>query len=318
VTEAADPVIEIDVVRTALQRRFFDMFSFDTPDELLAAIGGLELDVDALARCRDVRDRLADGWVYWLLFTKGWLQYRSAGSIGEGNVYFDYLYRHYLAHGHNPAMRADLDHPQTAAERVRRRYADLDLLVRMAAGDDGASVAPILVTVSDPPAPHPYPFYAVGADEPVPVRAIDGWHRMCSAQLAGWPTLRCTVVQERLTAASLQSAIDRFTCEGGAVTLSGWWLDPDRPIYNYELRLDGRTIGSGTPVRRPDIAEAHPDVVHAAWSGFSLCADLPAGAGPGELVLVGFQDIVPVGALRPMRPGQAGQPSADLVVSETG
>ncbi len=315
-TVVGDRVIDVDVARTALQRRFFDTFSFDTPAELLRAIDGLELDVEALARSRDVRERLADGWIYWLLFTKGWLQYRSTGAIGEGNVYFDYLFRHYLAHGHNPAMRVDLEQPESAAERVRRRYADLDLLVLRAAGEN-VEVAPILVTVSDPPSPHPYPFFAVGEDVPIVVRAIDGWHRLCSARLAGIPALECAIVLERLDADSLTSAIDTFAVDGRTVSISGWWLDPARPIYNYELRVAGLTVGSGTPTRRPDIAEAFPEVVHAGWSGFSLAAEIPGDAGPGDIVLVGLQDIVPVGALRPAGDGDSGA-AVELVVSEAG
>jgi hypothetical protein len=294
----ADLTVDVDVVRTALQRRYFDTFAFDSPAELLAAVDGMEIDVDSLAHCRDVRVRLADGWVYWLLYTKGLLQYREAGEVSPGNVYFDYLYRHYIAHGHNPAMRRDLEDPAIARERVLRRYRDFDKLSRLAAGDESGIVDPIRVTVSTPQSPHPYLFYAIDVEEPIVVRAIDGWHRMCAARLAGVASLRCEVIHERLDNDALSGTPESIVKLDGAISLTGWWLDPGRPIYNYELRIGGRTVGSGTPIRRPDIAEAFPDVVHAAWSGFHVEAQLPDDLPSGELVLVGLQDIVPVGAFR--------------------
>ena len=289
-------IVDVDVERTALQHRFFEMFAFDSLGELLAAVDGMTFDLEALARCRDVRDWLADGWVYWLLYTKGWLQYRSAGDVLPGNVYFEYLFRHYLAHGHNPAMRGDLEQPDRAAERVRRRFRDFDKLLRAKAGHD-VPIDTIRVTVSDPPPMHPYRFHVVGGNAPIVVRAIDGWHRMYAARLVGVSTLRCEVVHERLDNDGLMGVTELLVRSGDTLVASGWCLDATRQIYNFELRLGGRTIAAGTPVLRPDIAAAHPDVIHAASSGYHMEAHLPPDAA-GELIVVGLQDIVPVGAVR--------------------
>src|SRR5918994_2932813 len=151
--------VQIDVVRTNLQKRFFDVFDFDTPSELLDAVDGMEVDVDTISRCRDIRvppGGLADGWLYWLLFAKGYLQYRKSSAISAGNVYYDYLVSYFLDQGHNPGMRDDLENLEMAAERVARRYRDFERLARTQANGDSKPLNPIRVTVSDPPAPSPY------------------------------------------------------------------------------------------------------------------------------------------------------------------
>jgi hypothetical protein len=290
--------VYVDVARTALHRQFFDTLSFDSPRDLLAAIDRMHLDVDTLARSRDIRFKLADGWLYWLFFTKGYLQYRGSGRIEEGNVYYDYLVKHFLAHGHNPACK-DLENPEAAAERVIRRYHDFDLLVANAGADFVPELGSIRVTVSTPPPPRPYLFYSKGSVDPVLVRAIDGWHRMCSARICGIDVLRCEVIEEDLDNKPINGVVEAFSCSDGRLVASGWWLNPEKEIYNYELRLNGRTIANGIPVNRPDIKAANQAVPHADRAGFAIdCSSTLSPDDASELVLVGLQDIIPIGVLR--------------------
>jgi hypothetical protein len=291
--------VDVLVTRTALQKVFFNMFAFDSPEELLAAVDRMDVDVDTLARCRDIRYVLADGWLYWFFFTKGYLQYRRAGRVENGNAYYDYLVKHFIAQGHNPAMREQLEDREFAAERVARRYRDFDLLAAKAGAEVVPDVNPIRVTVSDPPSPHPYLFYARDRDSPVVVRAIDGWHRMCSARLCGIQILRCDVFDEDLGNKAIRGVIDTFACRDGRLVVSGWWLNPEQPIYNYELRRGGKTIATGIPVKRPDIKSANPGIVHAERAGFAIdCAWKFPPEDATDLLMVGLQDIIPVGVLR--------------------
>jgi hypothetical protein len=298
-------LVEIDVVKTSLQKSFFSVFSFDSPDELIAAIDGIDVDVRSLSRCRDIRYSLADGWVYWFLFAKGYLQYRKAGGVEPGNVYLDYLVEYFLAHGHNPAMRQDLEDHERAAERVARRYRDFDNLAGVDSAGAAEVVNPIRVTVSHPPSPHPYFFFPSHGENPIIVRAIDGWHRMCSARLSGVRVLPCEVVDEDLDSKTIDSTVDVFTWEDGRILVSGWWLHPELPIYNYELRLRGHTLATGTPLSRPDIKAARPDIPHAEYSGFAIDCPCNSAHDSADLVLVGMQDIIPVGVV-PLTPAQSG------------
>jgi hypothetical protein len=297
VNDQPTSLVTVDVERTRIHDAFFRMFAFDSPDELLNAVDGMDVDLSSLARCRDIRVNLADGWLYWFLFTKGFLQYRQRGDVERGNVYLDYLMDYFLAHGHNPAMRHDLEDFEIARERVMRRYRDFDAFSKQPAPDEGYDVAPIRVTTSEPPAPFPYQFFVTGSDEPIIVRAIDGWHRLCSARLCGVSSIRCEVIPERLSSRPIDGAIERLTQDSSRLSISGWWLNPEEPIYNYELRSGGRTIAAGVPVLRPDIQEAHPDIAHAARSGFAVECNLPGDEQTPPLLLVGLQDIVPVGVL---------------------
>jgi hypothetical protein len=298
VSTTTQTFVDVDVEKTGLHRRFFDVLPFDDRGELLEALELMEIDVATLARCRDIRVNLADGWLYWFLFTKGWLQYRKQGRVERGNAYLDYLVDHYLVQGHNPAMRRDLENIDFAVERVVRRYRDLDVLAESVGAKHVTDLTPIRITVSDPPSPHPYRFFTTDSNTPIVVRAIDGWHRMCSARLCDVGTLECEVIHEELAEKPIRGAIETVDVSDGCLILSGWWLNPEAPIYNYELRLDGKTIASGTPLARSDIKQAQPEIAHAEESGFFIECRLDLdNETEADLVLVALQDIVPVGVL---------------------
>jgi SAM-dependent methyltransferase len=295
-------IVPVDLTtppRRALQQRFFMMFRFDSLDELLDAVERMEIDVDTLARSREIKNLGSEGWVYWFLFTKGYVQYAKTGVIGEGNVYFDYLTRHYVEQGHDPGALWALAEHELAVERVARRYRDLDWLRQEGAKstDPPADANPVRVTVSDWPRDPPLHVYEVGSEAPLPVRHIDGWHRLCSARLSGLTSYPCELVPENLHDKPIRGAVESFRFDGGRLKASGWFLDPDH-LVNYELRTGRLILATGAPVDRPDIAEAFPSIAHASASGFDLDIECElAGDVPIRFDLVVMHEIFPVGAI---------------------
>src|SRR3712207_4939676 len=136
-------------------------------------------------------------------------------------------------------MRTHLSDPDMARERVARRFRDFDLFRNYTAQDTSppSNLAPIRVTVSDPPPELAYPFYEVNMDTPFLVTAIDGWHRLCSARLCGIKTLRCEVVPENLhLKPPIRGAVERFRFDGGKLIIRGWWLHFRSEEHTSELQ----------------------------------------------------------------------------------
>jgi hypothetical protein len=309
---AAPRLARVDLERPrkeALQQRFFMMFRYDSLDELMEAIDHMEIDVDTIARSRELKNLGSEGWVYWYLFTKGYVQYSRTGAVEEGNVYFDYLVRHYLDHGHDPGARWALAEHDLAVERVARRYQDFDALRRVAAGgpEPPPDTTPVRATVGDWARTPPIQLYEVDADRPLAVRHIDGWHRLCSARLSGLHSYPCEVIPENLHHQPIRGEIEHFAFDGSRLQLSGWSLDPEH-LVTFELR-GGRIwiLARAAPADRPDVAEAFPHIPHARASGFSFDLEcrLPADA-PVRFDLVVMHEILPVGLLRALHVPGAG------------
>ena len=299
----AEPrLLQVDLTRPpreALQQRFFMMFRFDALDELLEAVDRMEVDVDALAKSREIRNLGAEGWVYWFLFTKGYVQYLEAGSIGEGNVYFDYLFGHYVEQGHDPGALWQLAEHDLAVERVARRYRDLDALRKEAAQgpEPPAATKPVRITVGDWPRDPPLHVYQAGSDGPLPVRHIDGWHRLCSARLAGFHTYPCEAVPENLHDQPVIGAVEEFRLGGGRLRLAGWYLHPEF-LVNHELRSGRQILATGAPAERPDVASSFPDIGHASASGFDIDIEYePDPEVPTRFDLIVMHEILPVGSI---------------------
>jgi SAM-dependent methyltransferase len=301
----SDPPREVEIdlgmpPKEALQSRFFMMFRFDSMAELLDAVDGIEIDLDALAKSIEVRNLLAEGWVYWFLFTKGYLQYARTGEIGQGNVYFDYLVRYFLEQGHDPGAHPELsDHP-LAVERVARRFRDFDLLRAQGAvspePDPGTN--PVRITVSDLPRDPPLQLYEVGADAPIPVRNIDGWHRLCSARLSGLSSYPCEAVPENLHSKPIRGELERFSFDGRRLQVGGWWLRPGLPAFNLEVRAGRQIVATGPVTDRPDVEASFPHVSHAVLSGFDVDVECELDADePVRFDLIALQEIVPVGVI---------------------
>ena len=315
---AGSRVIDLDVPRTRLHKRFFATFPFDSSLDIIAALGGMEFRLDLLAKSEDLSRYGADGWMYWALFVKGYTQFRATGEVGPGNAYFDYLTSYYVQQGHNPGIVGELSVPSRGAERVLRRYADFARLQEQASGETNVeSVSPVRATVSDPPSEPPYYFYEVGGGTGIPVRAIDGWHRLFSASLADIRTIKCELVPEHLSTRILRGELESVRLEDKRIALEGWFLHPREQVFAYEVRVGRKTVGRGVPTRRRDIAAAFPQVAHAEASGFAIECAWPLDAHElGVIDVVGLQDIFPVGALRavrlPVSPASDGEGDAGI------
>jgi glycosyltransferase involved in cell wall biosynthesis len=72
--------------------------------------------------------------------------------------------------------------------------------------------------------------------------------------------------------------------DAGGVVLRGWALGEAEPALGVEVVHDGRVIARAPLAKqRPDIVAAHPDLGHAASSGFERVVDLRAAAGELQL-----------------------------------
>jgi hypothetical protein len=60
----------IDGRRTPLADKFFSTLDFDSTDDLLAAVAGMEWNVQAVAKCHDLAWDVQDDWIYWVLYIK--------------------------------------------------------------------------------------------------------------------------------------------------------------------------------------------------------------------------------------------------------
>jgi SAM-dependent methyltransferase len=300
---APSRLLDIDLTKPpkeSLQSRFFTMFRFDSMDELLAAVDGMEIDLDALARSIEIRNLLAEGWVYWFLFTKGYLQYAKTGVVGEGNVYFDYLVRYFLQQGHDPGAQPELSEHPLAVERVARRFRDFDSLRAQGAKrpDPPPGTNPVRITVSDLPRDPPLQLYETGSDEPLPVRGIDGWHRLCSARLSGLRSYPCEAIPEHLDDKPIRADVERAGFDGERLQMGGWCLNPARAAFNFEVRAGRRIVATGPIADRPDVEAAFGHIGHAVLSGFEVDVDCPLPADePVRFDLIALQEIVPVGVI---------------------
>ena len=105
----------VDATRTQLHEHFFNVFAFDSRDELFAAFGDIEVGLDSLARSHDSRESVYSGWVYWFLFLKGYLRYAETGEVEDDNIYLDYLVHYYGPRNHDPGIAFELCQPDLAA-----------------------------------------------------------------------------------------------------------------------------------------------------------------------------------------------------------
>jgi len=289
-----------DAARTGLQERFFSAFEFDSPDDLLAAVAGIELDLDRIARSRDSQAYEYLGWVYWLLFLKGCIQYADRGLAGPGNVHYDYLTGYFFDRQRDPRLaRAAVDPEVGLATVVERRFRDFEFFRSRAGEDVAEEVAPIRVYVPNPPPEYPNYVYVEGSDEPLPAARLDGWHRLFLARVFGTPRLRCTVLREEQPLPHIRGNIEEFRHDGRSLRVHGWCLRSDRRIDALEVRVGGRRIQPVGMTERPDVAGHFPDIPDALHSGFAVdCEWELASDEPIAFELVALSDWISVGVMR--------------------
>jgi SAM-dependent methyltransferase len=188
---------EVDVRRTPWYDPFFEAFAFKSPEELVAAIDGMEVNLDALAEEHDLRANGMSGWVYWLIFVKGALQFEGSGELSTGNAYYDLLARHWR---NDPGRVIDYGDPQRLRALVQRRFQDF----RLFRTHPGAplQVEPLRLLIPEgPPTPSAIPtvkrIYQVGHEVPVETTSVDGYHRLFLARLFGYGQVPCDFIAER-------------------------------------------------------------------------------------------------------------------------
>lgn len=188
----------IDVDRTCLQAKFFSMFQYDSAADLLAAVREQPINLAALAENRDLRVEVYSGWSYWLVYLKGYLQYRLTGAIGRGNVYYDYLTEYYIPRSHDAGLCETLTNSTGVIQRISQRFQDLERLdPQVAKGrQQGHQLAPIRISLTDPPPPEwlALQLWEPGSSVPLLAALVDGWHRLFAAKLFGAKQVRCEIV----------------------------------------------------------------------------------------------------------------------------
>jgi len=189
----------VDVDRTCLQAKFFSTFQYDSTADLLAAVQEQPINLAAMAQNRDLRLDVYSGWSYWLLYLKGYLQYRLSGAIGRGNIYFDYLMEYYIPRSHDAGLCETLTNSTAVIQRIAQRFQDLERLdPEVAKGRQQADqLAPIRISLTDPAPPEwlALCIWEPGARSPLRAALVDGWHRLFAAKLFGAKQVRCEIVE---------------------------------------------------------------------------------------------------------------------------
>jgi SAM-dependent methyltransferase len=263
----------IDVERSSGHVSFFSAFRFDTPDELLAAISGMQLDVPTLARDQDLRRGLYRGPLYWLLYLKGYTQYVETGTIGAGNAYFDYLVEQPGVHERNPAL--GLNDRLRALEIVVRRFRDFDTF-RQAAREGWTpppGIAPLEVVEATGEGAKWIKIFEAGEGAGRPVRHMDGHHRLFQARLWGIPQLQARLMSDEGSPAPMAGGVDELTIADGRLSMRGWAL-PREAAQSVSVRCAGRWVANGLLTASPEVASRFPGIAHAGRAGFTV--DAPA------------------------------------------
>lgn len=296
--------IRLDVRRTSLglMERFFTRFAFDSLDDLLQEIRSSPIDVSAVATDEDVRSGYR-GWLYWRIYLEGYLEYLDRGIVDAQNSFCRYLADNHLPQVQEPGISAD-----DVATIALRRYRDLDAM-RMSPsfpGSSGGNLAPIRITVSDPPPADPL-MVVLDTQETVEAWLVDGWHRVFAAAICGIPQLEADLVHEAYP--RVPGRIEDYAItDDGTLRLRGWCVNPDMPWQFMELRAGGRPLARVAPSHRSDVASAFPHARHAATSGFSFTCPAPSD----DLLTL---DLVPMRewlAIGRMRLHRTVEPRGDL------
>jgi len=187
----------VDVLRTPWYDKFFTKFHAGSAKELLTAVQGMDLEVEAIATDDDLASNAMAGWIYWLLYVKGALQSADGGAVGPGNAYYDLLAGHWK--NNDPGRAADLSDEDRLAELVSRRFADFELF--RSRPDAAHVMQPIrLVVPAGPPTPSRARgvkrIYEFDREVPVETTTIDGYHRLFLARLFGHTHAPCDFVAE--------------------------------------------------------------------------------------------------------------------------
>jgi SAM-dependent methyltransferase len=235
----------IDVQRTPWFDAFFSAWSFEGPEDLLAAVRSTSVDLEAMTRNRDLSGQGLSGWTYWFLYLKGYTQYLDAEGVEDSNVYYRYLTEYFEQdEGLAPVLRDR----EAARTRVCRRFEDF---ARLAASSGDPGIEPITVWTQEPAPVDAKLVFLDGASAPLPAVDIDGYHRLFAGRFHGLEQVPAEVVDKGATGAQREALkrmreIVRFTLPYNAtvaVAVSGegddWPLDLEgRVTRDFALPAD--------------------------------------------------------------------------------
>ena len=270
---------------------FFSIFdpTLSSSDDLIRAVEQMELDLETLEAALDLHQCYA-GWLYWLLYLKGYCQYAASDEIGPGNIYYDYLLRHPDI---DPGIAHQLRDAATAQMYVARQYRDMD---RCRHADGNVPTVDPLLVLSGPGRPEDQDWvFEMGRQEPIFVRRIDGWHRLFAAKLFGITRLPCEFVQEEDVVRPMYGEIEDVNARDSTVEVKGWCIDRGAHIDGVELRAEGMAQTS-LRIWSEEAARAFPGVPPEAISEFVLESKRDGPPGSSRLLeLVALRDLLPVG-----------------------
>jgi SAM-dependent methyltransferase len=235
----------MDVQRTPWFDAFFSAWSFESPDDLLAAVRSTSVDLEAMTRNRDLSGQGLSGWTYWYLYLKGYTQHLDAEGVEDSNIYYRYLTEYFEQdEGLAPVLRDR----EAARTRVGRRFEDF---ARLAASSGDPGIEPIVIWTQEPAPVDAKLVFVEGASAPLPAVDIDGYHRLFAARFHGLEQVPAEVVDKGATGAQREALkrlreIVRFTLPYNAtvaVAVSGegedWPLDLEgRATRDFALPAD--------------------------------------------------------------------------------
>ncbi len=175
-------LVYIDPALTSWCDPFFAQHAGLTGEQVLRLVARQELDVDEAAAADDMKIYPLAGVTYWLVYLTGYCEYRSRHLAVEHNLYLDYLRRYFHPRGHDPGLTSVLVDPKLAAERVRLRFTDLDIM-RVAAPNWPRQLSPVRAGLKGIAPPAGVAVVDTATEEAIDVAWIDGYHRLFSARL---------------------------------------------------------------------------------------------------------------------------------------
>jgi hypothetical protein len=282
----------LDVRRTDLHSRFFHVFQYEFAGELLDDLERLPIDHSTFGRSLDSRQLHYGGWHYWLLYLKGYTQYRRSGAIDNTNVYLQHLTLGPAAQRADRALHSA--QPEAVVEMILRRFADCDRLGSPTIAPQFAKneLTPVKAFVRNPPsAEDTLILYRIQSSEPTRARLVDGHHRLFAARLFGVEQVRFQVVAEPDEVPEMPG---RVACVdlGQIMRMQGWLELATADAQLVEVRSGGRTVGRApltTLAPRPDADRSRV--------GFSLDIDVSTLDDPGALQVMVLSDWLPVGTV---------------------
>jgi 2-polyprenyl-3-methyl-5-hydroxy-6-metoxy-1,4-benzoquinol methylase len=287
----------IDVNRTLFDLRFSTLFddTFNSSDDLLRAVDQMEFDLETLEAARDLQ-LCYGGWLYWLLYVKGYCQYVRSGEVGPGNIYYDYLVRH---PDRDPGIAEELRDADTAQTFVVRRYRDMDLFrYRSAEGNVPNPMEPVFVLSGPGPLKDQDSVYEIGRAAPILARRIDGWHRLFAAKLFGVTQLPFEFAHEEDVVRPIYGEIKDVKANDSMVEVEGWCIDPEARIDAVEVRPEEGAAQICRYIWSEDAARAFPGLPREGISGFVLKSQRDGQRDSVlRLELIALSDQLPIGRM---------------------